>query len=93
MEKDIQAAVIRHLNKLGHYNVKVITASKNGVADVLACIGGRFVALEIKQPGRKLTPLQEANFKQIKRSGGAAFRIESTADLIATLRILDLIHY
>jgi hypothetical protein len=47
--------------------------------DCLACLGGRFIAIETKAPGKKPTPLQETTINQIAISGGITLVIDSVA--------------
>ena len=68
-ERDIVAAILRLLKKTpgcfawkehgGMYGTA-------GIPDIIACIGGRFVAFEVKTPTGKLTKLQEIT---IQKSG------------------------
>lgn len=44
--------------------------SKAGIPDLICCIGGKFVALELKSDTGKPTELQKYNIKKIKESGG-----------------------
>lgn len=44
-----------------------------GVPDILACIKGRFVAIEVKRPGEKPKPHQEAFIDAINKKDGLAF--------------------
>ena len=84
LEKDLQKKCIDYLHNKGAYTVKVISANKSGVPDILACVPtvitedmvgktfGIFVGAEIKNPnGKGITPsLQKRNIKQIKQAGG-----------------------
>ena len=54
--------------------------AKKGVPDLLICIKGRFVALEIKDPKNKsygATGLQLQRIKEIQKAGGVAHVVES----------------
>lgn len=46
-----------------------------GIPDLVGCIHGKFVALEVKHPdaARGLTLLQEATLERIQRAGGLAY--------------------
>lgn len=50
-----------------------------GVAtlDILCCIKGRFVGIEVKVPGKKPTPRQTFTIKAINDAGGMAFWTDS----------------
>ena len=50
---------------------------KSGVEDLVLCIGGIYVAVEVKRPGGQLTPLQAARAADVSRSGGVSARVES----------------
>ena len=43
---------------------------KAGIPDILACVNGRFVAIEIKGSSGKPTELQKYNIKKINESNG-----------------------
>lgn len=45
--------------------------------DYVLCVGGVFVAIEAKAPGKKLTPRQRAIKGQIERAGGTVLVIDS----------------
>ena len=84
-EQAVQAKIIRWLEAEGFWVVKVITANKRGVPDILACApDGRFWAIEVKAPGKMsgLTKLQEYQINQINQNGGLAF----AADNLATVK-------
>jgi len=84
LEKDLQKKCIDYLHNKGAYTVKVISANKSGVPDILACVPviitddmvgkkvGVFVGAEIKNPNGKgvTSSLQKRNIKQIQNSGG-----------------------
>jgi hypothetical protein len=56
-----------------------------GVAtlDFLCCIHGRFVAIETKAPGGKLTPRQQRTMAEIASAGGIAWIVRGVDDLQA----------
>ena len=51
-----------------------------GTPDVFLCIAGRFVAIEVKRPGRKLTPEQQAKLSQIAASGAITAVVHSAEE-------------
>lgn len=71
-EQDIQRKIIKYLEANGAYVVKVISASKSGVPDILCCYKGRFIAIEVKTPATKsnVSELQKYNLKQVTECGG-----------------------
>lgn len=48
-----------------------------GLPDLLCCADGRFVAFEVKIPGKTATPLQAATLAAIRRAGGIAETVTS----------------
>ena len=92
LEKDIVAAILRLLKKTpccfawkehgGMYGVA-------GVPDIIACVGGRFVAFEVKVPGGKLTKLQEITLQKIRDAKGQAFKVTSVAEVAAILKEME----
>lgn len=89
-EQDIQTKIIKYLNSEGFYVVKVVSATKAGVPDILCCIYGQFVAFEVKANAtKKPTPLQEYNLDKIRECGGEAFvvhSLEQVKDIICLLQ-------
>ncbi|MEI3596880.1 MULTISPECIES: VRR-NUC domain-containing protein [unclassified Oceanobacillus] len=74
-EKRIENAIQRYLDSLGAYHIKNHGSiySRAGTPDITACVNGKFVAIEVKQPGGVVSPLQAAHIELIRKSGGAAF--------------------
>ena len=58
-------------NKIEAYNLKR-QGLKSGVPDILACINGYFVGIEVKAPNGKPSDLQIYNVNVINRRGGYA---------------------
>ncbi|ROL55669.1 VRR-NUC domain-containing protein [Bacteroidetes/Chlorobi group bacterium Naka2016] len=87
-EQSIQSQIIKYLNSIGAYVVKVTLANRSGVPDILCCIDGRFVAIEVKAK-RAATALQKVNLERIQRAGGVgavAYRLEDVQDLVRNIR-------
>jgi len=98
MEKDIQKAIIDYLQYLGAVVVKVnnvgiykkdtnsyIPTRQLGVSDLLVCYKGKFIAIEVKRKGGKLTLHQEGFLEDVKGGGGIAFVAYSLDDAISTM--------
>jgi Holliday junction resolvase len=56
---------------------------RSGVPDVVACMNGRFLAIECKAGGNKPTALQEREIKAIRAAGGVAIVVDENS--IATV--------
>ena len=50
-------------------------SANNGTPDILACMNGRFIAIEAKAGKNKPTDLQTLNLKRIDEAGGLALVI------------------
>ena len=85
LEKDIVAAIRRYLGTLGEdvffWKEHGGPYGASGVPDIICCYKGRFLGLEAKLPGGKLTALQERALERINRAGGIARRVESVDDV------------
>ena len=73
-EQVVQKAIIKYLKTIS-YVVKIVSASKSGVPDILISYKGRFIAFEVKTPDKKnnVSDLQEHNISEIMKYGGLAF--------------------
>lgn len=71
-EQQIQSQIIKYLESIGAYVIKVITANHAGVPDIQACINGKWISVEVKQPGKSPEPLQYHHLSQIQKAGGLA---------------------
>lgn len=86
LEKTEQGKILRWLEEQGVYVFKTINANKAGVPDILCCVNGKFVALEVKRIGleHNLTEAQKLNIENIKTAGGIA-EVVSTLDDVKRL--------
>ena len=84
LESAIQKKISTWLTTQG-WCVKVINANKRGTPDLLACIDGRLVAVEVKRPGGRLSKIQEAQLQNIRDAGGIAIVATSVDDVVAKL--------
>lgn len=74
-EKTFENKIKKYLTDNGAYFVKFFAnrMTKTGVPDILACVGGYFVGIEVKAQTGKPSPLQIHNVEEIKKAGGFAF--------------------
>jgi hypothetical protein len=60
---------------------------KKGSADLLGCLpGGRFLAVEVKGPGGRLSPEQKRFLEEIRGLGGLALTVKSWKEIDSALR-------
>ena len=74
-EKNFEDRVKKYLKEQGAWFVKYWgggTYTKKGVPDIMACLEGHFVGLEVKAPTGKATDIQLHTLKKIDEAGGIA---------------------
>lgn len=78
-EKAIENQIKKYLvtNKIYHYKVHGNGFQRSGIPDIIACIKGRFVGIEVKKPGGIVSNLQKINIEEIKKSGGVGIMVYS----------------
>lgn len=64
-----------------------------GIPDLIGCFKGHFIGMEIKQPGLDPTPIQAANIRDIKLSGGYAKAIHSVWEAVDFFEEVDATIY
>jgi Holliday junction resolvase len=87
-ESKIQSKIIERLNSEKIYYVKVISASKAGIPDIIVCYNGMFIGIEVKNEIGELSKLQEYNLKKIRESGGKTLVIDSYDEAKNILEVL-----
>ena len=94
LERDIVTAIKRYLASLGSdvffWKEHGSVYGTNGVPDIICCYKGRFLGLECKCPGGRLTELQKRAIEKINRAGGVACRVESVEDVKRVIEHVDL---
>lgn len=80
-ESAIQKQILEWLSQQeGVAVIKLITATRAGYPDVLCCVNGHFVSLEVKQEGGRVSPLQLRRIAEIREAGGCAEVVRSLED-------------
>lgn len=64
--------------------------TKSGVPDLLTCINGKFVAIEVKSQIGKTTKLQDFHMQEIRNCGGIAMVVRPSNFEDFKLRIEEL---
>ena len=94
LERDIVTTIRKYLASLGSdvffWKEHGSVYGTNGVPDIICCYKGRFLGLECKLPGGRLTELQKRAIEQINRAGGFACRVESVEDVKRVIARVDL---
>ena len=94
LERDIVTAIRKYLASLGSdvffWKEHGSVYGTNGVPDIICCYKGRFLGLEAKLPGGRLTELQKRAIEKMNRAGGIACRVESVEDVKRVIERADL---
>ena len=93
-EKKVENQIKRYLDSLGAYHVKIHGSAymPAGTPDILACVRGRFVGIEVKKPkGGVVSALQKLKIKQIRNAGGVALVATSVEEVERELSRHDLV--
>jgi Holliday junction resolvase len=74
-EKNFENKIKDFLDKQGAWYVKFFAnrMTKEGIPDILACVNGYFVGIEVKAQNGKPSDLQLYHCEKIRKSGGFAF--------------------
>lgn len=80
-EQDIQRDILDYLKTLGAYSVKTMVTTSNGVPDILCCLNGMFLGIEVKKDDGVVSKIQEYHIAKIKEAGGKAFVARSVDDV------------
>jgi hypothetical protein len=87
-EADITREIRAYLKLRGiwHWKHHSGLGSMPGVADILGCFKGKFLAIEVKTPGGKVTERQQAFLDRVNYEGGLAFVARSVEEVIGPLK-------
>ena len=72
-EKKVENKIKKYLDYIGAYHVKIHGSAfmPAGTPDILACVKGVFVGIEVKKPkGGRASDLQKFKLAQIEKAGG-----------------------
>lgn len=86
-ESKIQKTILDYLAGVPHLYVVNFVGSAvtaKGTPDILACMEGKFVALEVKREDSSydVTHAQRGRIKRIRKAGGKAYVVESLQDVV-----------
>lgn len=77
-EKNFENKIKTYLKEQGAWFIKYWAGSqftKKGIPDIIACVNGNFVAIEVKATHGKVSELQKYNIRKINEAGGYAFAL------------------
>ncbi len=80
-EQVLQAKIQKYIKAIGGYVIKTITSNRAGIPDLLCCVKGRFIGIEVKAQQNKPSPLQLANITMIEAAGGLGLVAHSVEEV------------
>lgn len=93
-ESAIQSDILSYLHHLpGCWAVKYPATFMRGVPDIVGVFHGTFFALEVKRPGEKPTPIQDAVMEQIRTAGGIAEVVTSFEEAQSIVERMGMTYY
>lgn len=92
-EKNIVNAIIKMINALPNSHARKTHGGmySSGEPDIDAVVQGRAVKLEVKAPGGKATPLQEARLRTWAHAGAVTGVVESVMEARVALQAAGLV--
>ena len=81
--------IVEYLKSIGAWYFIPVSSGlgRHGIPDIIVCLEGRFIALEVKAPGKRghkdrgATPLQMIQINQIKDAGGVAVVVDCVEEV------------
>lgn len=64
----------KYLDSIGawHFSPYMAGFGKSGVPDIVVCLNGKFISIEVKREGKAPTPIQTRRMEEITKAGGIA---------------------
>jgi|SRR5215217_5205072 len=89
LEKILEKRLVQEVEKLGGLAWKLVSPSNAGVPDRLVILPGGFSCMvELKKPGKDLSPLQFEIHKKLIKRKYPVYRVDSYEKLIIFTQIL-----
>lgn len=97
-EKNFENKIKEYLTENGAWFIKYwagATYTKAGIPDILACLNGIFLGIEVKAASGKPSDLQIVNIREIRKAGGIAiilypYDYDAFIDLCESIKTNDL---
>ena len=81
-EKNIEQKFLTAVKAVGGVAVKFVSPGLDGMPDRLALLpGGRMAFVEVKAPGKKPRPLQEARHRMLRRLGFKVYVLDDEGQI------------
>jgi hypothetical protein len=91
-EKTVENKIKDYLFEHGIYYFKVHGSKfmEPGISDIISCVNGRFVGIEVKRPGakREQSAQQKVHERNVKKSGGIYILADCLEDVTSVIEPL-----
>ena len=91
-EKTVENKIKDYLFQHGIYHFKVHGSKfmPSGIADIISCVNGHFVGIEVKRPGAKneQSEQQKIHERNVKKSGGIYILADCLEDVTSVVEPL-----
>tara|TARA_R110000772_G_scaffold5454_8_gene19546 strand:+ start:7919 stop:8233 length:315 start_codon:yes stop_codon:yes gene_type:complete len=90
-EKVVQSEIMKYIKSMGWYCIKVIKGNENGIHDLIACIDGKFVSIEVKaeryhnNPANQMSEWQKRHMKLVRNANGISMCVATLEQFIDVL--------
>ena len=84
--QQLQSKIIKYIIACGGYAINIITASKDGVHDIIGCIDGHFFSFEAKGDNDRPSDVQNENREMVIAAGGTAAIVYSVEEVAAIIK-------
>ena len=82
LESKLEQHLVREVKRIGGIAPKWTSPGSRGVPDRIVILqNGQTVYVEMKAPGKPLSPLQEKWFKTLKKLGHRVYKIDCKEDI------------
>ena len=92
LESKRQKKILDYLNSITGCKF-YLSANAGGEADIHGSYHGKYMAIEVKRPGKKLKKLQESEARDVRATGGFSFRAENVKQVEVILAIVNMSIY
>lgn len=82
LQRKIREALTKRFPDLFMYKVHGGPYQRAGVPDLIACLDGKFIGLEVKVGNNQATALQAQTLEKIRQAGGTAGVVRSVEEAV-----------
>lgn len=82
LEAEIERKLVADVKRVGGLAIKLTSAGYRGLPDRLVVIpGGKLAFVEVKAPGKKLSPIQRVRHNELRRLGFKVYVVDAKTQI------------